>query len=229
MKYLEVLKKVNPGTYAKAIAALTAAGLGAIAVTSTNPTPEQTGVIEKVVAPIQSQRDNKAEYWRTCCTSSNAMLLDHYRDLMPGKSSVVADDDYYDSVVKRGDTTDHSVHSRALLAWGLDTYWDGDGNYSKLLSYLVKGNVTVVNIAHKGVIDGRVYGGHCIKIVNYDPVKKEFLVNDPWGRLGNYSGQPNRLDGVYKISANEFQIRWQGGARYITKAQADKLGIERGI
>lgn len=223
-KYLEQLKKVNPKAYAGVLVSIGAIGLGTQVTTTPEVPKEKVVAVSQQLARPQSQRDNKYQPHRTCNTSANAMFLDFYRDLMPERPQLVDDDDYLDSVMKRGDTTYHEVQTAALKAWGLDTVWDDSGSRQKLIDLTSQGYPTVVNILHRGVIGGKgasaLRGGHMILIRYYDAEKQMFDVSDPYGSLSQ--GYPSGLGvaaGNYKISKESLFARWQGGSRRLSNNQ----------
>jgi hypothetical protein len=230
-EYLSRLKSVNPKKYLVVIATIGVAGAG-ISSGLNKPVEvpkDKIVVISKELARSQSQRDNKYQPHRTCNTSSNAMYLDFYRELMPGKTESVKDDDYLDSVMKRGDTTVHEVQTAALKAWGLSTVWDTSRNVSKLTNLTEQGYPTTVNILHRGKVEGHgigaLRGGHVILIRWYNAETKMFTVADPYGNLAKGYPAGSVTDGNYEMSLSEFKTRWQGGARYLTNSQIKEFRL----
>lgn len=231
-KYLEQLKKVNPKAYLGVLVSIGAIAAGSQITPETVPEvkPNQVNQISEKLARIQSQRDNKYQPHRTCNTSANAMFLDFYRDLMVDRPQWVDDDDYLDSVMKRGDTTVHEVQTAALKAWGLNTFWDTSGSRKQLIDQVSQGYPTVVNILHRGRVEGNgigaLRGGHMIVLRFYDPVTQMFDVSDPYGNLAK--GYPSGLGasaGKYKMSKSEFYTRWQGGRRELTVSQKKAFNL----
>jgi hypothetical protein len=157
------------------------------------------------------------------------MYLDFYRELMPGKTSSVSDDDYLDSVMKRGDTTVHEVQTAALKAWGLSSYWDTSGDINKLTSLTSQGYPTTVNILHRGRVEGHgigaLRGGHIILIRWYNAETKMFTVSDPYGNLAKGYPAGGVNEGNYEMSLSEFRSRWQKGSRYLTSTQIQEFKL----
>jgi hypothetical protein len=231
-KYLEKLKSVNPKKYMVVLASIGVTGVGissGLNQKSPEVSKEKIVAVSKDLARPQSQRDNKYQPHRTCNTSSNAMYLDFYRELMPGKTESVKDDDYLDSVMKRGDTTVHEVQTASLKAWGLDSYWDTSGDISKLIKLTEQGYPTTVNILHRGKVEGHgigaLRGGHVILIRWYNAETKKFTVSDPYGNLAKGYPAGNVSEGNYEMSLSEFKIRWQRGSRYLTSSQIKEFRL----
>jgi hypothetical protein len=230
-KYLSKLKSVNPKKYLVVLATIGVAGAGVSSgLNKPVEVPKEKVVdVSKKLARSQSQRDNRFQPHRTCNTSSNAMFLDFYRELLPGKSEDVDDDDYLESVMKRGDTTVHEIQTAALKAWGLNSYWDTSGDIGKLTALTQQGYPTTVNILHRGRVEGHgigaLRGGHIILIRWYNPETKKFTVSDPYGNLAKGYPSGGVSEGNYEMSLSEFKIRWQGGARYLTSAQIKEFAL----
>lgn len=225
-KYLDRLSKVQPRVYAGIAAALLAGGTGV----SGQLSKKQAVEISRKVAPTLSQRDNKYQPHRTCNTSSNAMYLQFYANLMVERAGqVIDDDDFLDSVMKRGDTTVHDVQTRSLKAWGLESTWNTNRNMTRVKKMTSEGMPTVVNILHRGVVGGRgaraLRGGHMIVLRYYDPITKKFTVADPYGSLASGYKNEGIEAGNYEITEAEFRSRWQGGYRTLTLNQSNKLGL----
>lgn len=225
-KYLDRLAKVQPRMYAGIAAALLAGGAGV----GDQLSKRQVTEVSKQVAPTLSQRDNKFQPHRTCNTSSNAMYLQFYAQLIPERAGqVIDDDDFLDSVMKRGDTTVHDVQTRSLKAWGLNSNWNTDRNMTRVKKMTTEGMPTVVNILHRGVVNGKgaraLRGGHVIVLRYYDANTKKFTVADPYGSLASGYRNTGIEAGNYEITEAEFRSRWQGGYRTLSNTQASKLGL----
>lgn len=231
-KYLEQLKQVSPKLWGTVLATGLIGGSAMMVTPQNDLSPKQETKISQKVAPTQSQRDNRFQPHRTCCTTSNAMFLDFYVKLLPGRAEQkVLDDDYLTSVMKRGDTTDHSVQTRSLKAWGLDTVWRTNANRVLVKQITTEGLPVVVNILHRGRVGlngvGVLRGGHCVVLRNYDPVKKVFEVADPYGALASNYAQGSVEAGNYTMSESEFFTRWQGGYRTLSAAQTTEFNLNR--
>lgn len=127
--------------------------------------------------PYYSQRDNKEEWWRTCSTSSHAMVLNFLKP-----KSVAADDDYFQKQVKPyGDSTDWTVHTQALKRFGIDSVYRQDLDFADLEKSLGLGYPVIIGVLHHGPVAAPSGGGHIIVIVGMDKAKGAFYANDPWG------------------------------------------------
>lgn len=171
-----------------------------------------TGVVDLDTSCVYfSQRDNDVMPHRTCNSSSNAMYL-NWLQRASGQSKVLTDDDVFvQSVLKRGDTIYHSVITEALKAYGFNTYWNTDGDYSKLKDIVSAGFVVPVNILHRGT-KRNPRGGHIISLVGYRQ-SGDWITMDPYGTLDSGYTDVNGKHAF--LSKADFEARWQGGSRYL--------------
>lgn len=133
-------------------------------------------------APYYSQRDNRNDWWRECNSSSHAMLLNF---LKPG--SVASDDEYIErQVYPRGDTTDWTVHTKALRSFGIESVYRQNLSISDLETSLQKQIPVPIGVLHKGTTEAPS-GGHVLLIVGMDKARGVFIANDPWGSPFAYS------------------------------------------
>ncbi len=117
--------------------------------------------------------------WRQCNTTSNCMLADY---LLQGKLTQAAKQKGYPEpesvymriVAKYGDTTDHNAQTKALQELGINTYWSQTISSKDVMLSLSYGMPVVCGFAYKS-------SGHICIIVGHDPVKKAYLVHDPYG------------------------------------------------
>jgi hypothetical protein len=131
--------------------------------------------------PYYSQRDNQQDWWRTCSTSTHAMILNY---LKPG--SVASDDEYLQKYVEPvGDTTIWSVHTAALQQFGIESEFRTNLDFEDLTRSLELGYPVAIGIMHKGTIQAPA-GGHVLAIIGMDQMKGVFYANDPWGAGFDY-------------------------------------------
>jgi hypothetical protein len=235
-KYLSKLKSVNPKKYLIVLATIGGAGAGVNSGLNKPVEVPREKVVEvsKKLSPTLSQRDNYTMPNRSCNSSANAMFLNFYRPLLQRDGGdFVPDDTYLASVLRRGDTIYHGIQTTTLEAYGLGTVWHNDGNLDRIKKVAEQGYPVVVNIIHRGKVEGHGFGalrgsGHIIVIRDWDPKTKMFTIADPYGSLAKgYPASSNPADGNYKMSSSEFSIRHQGGYRLLSNKQADLLGLDR--
>lgn len=215
-KFNELIRNLAKNSQLSRAAAATVAAIGVGAAT-----PLQVANVSRSVSPSLSQRDNYTMPHRTCNSTSNAMFLNYFRVTL--NRNLVADDVYLGSVLKRGDTIYHEIQTAALLAYGLDTYWDDNANMGRLTASLEAGYPVVVNILHRGIIGRSLRGGHIILLRSIDTEKGTIQVSDPYGLLESDYKDYSKFD--YTLRISDFEQRWQGGARYLTNTQARKLQL----
>jgi hypothetical protein len=154
------------------------------------------------VLPVQCflQTDNKFEPERTCNTSSCAMAA----MFLGGK--IQSDDEYYQYVIKHGDTTDHAAQTAALQDIGIQSTWSTSLDFADLDSSLEAGKPVVIGIYHRGPSSSPT-GGHMLVVIGRTQTG-DYIVNDPYGDLNtNYQGDPNQGCGAV-YSRAELQLRW---------------------
>lgn len=149
--------------------------------------------------PYYSQRDNVAEWWRTCNTSSCAMVAEF---LKPG--CIKSSDDYYlqNYVNQYGDTTDHSAQTAALKALGIDSYFSYNLDYEDIDKELEAGRPVVLGVLHKGTIN-QPSGGHMVVCVG--KYADGYVFNDPWGEGFDYSSTNGK---AVKYGFKSLNARW---------------------
>jgi hypothetical protein len=151
--------------------------------------------------PYYSQRDNKNQPWRECCSSSAAMVAEA---LKPG--CINGSDDLYVSkyVNKYGDTTSHRVHTLALKELGIDSHWIYNGDFRDIDEQLEKGYPVMFAYLHRGS-DSHPVGGHCAVIIGKE--KDGYKINDPWGSYAPDFYDPYWGAGIY-YPKSFFKSRW---------------------
>ena len=137
--------------------------------------------------PYFQQVDNKFEPMRTCNTSSCAMVA----RFMGAK--IASDDEYYQIVIKYGDTTDHNAQTKALTQLGIKSVWHTDLGFDDLDQSLAAGLPCVIGILHRGSLASPT-GGHMIVVIG-KTASQDYICHDPYGSLldagGGYTGDVN--------------------------------------
>ena len=95
--------------------------------------------------PYQSQRDNYRDAWRTCFSSSCAMLL---MTLKPGV--IHSDDEYIKTVFSIGDTTNSTVQIKALQHYGVSARFKTNGNRALVQQQIDAGKPVPAGFLHHG-------------------------------------------------------------------------------
>ncbi len=139
------------------------------------PTTPSNGVI-KLPVPYFSQRDNQVDAWRTCNTSSCAMVAKYLGAKISG------DDEYYQYVIKYGDTTDHTAQTQALNELGIKSTWNTNLDFEDLDKSLASGLPIVVGILHRGPLEAPTGGGHILVIIGRT-ASGDYIVHDPYGSV----------------------------------------------
>lgn len=145
--------------------------------------PLDTTKLIKLNVPYFQQNDNDSSVfgagWRQCNTTSNCMLADY---LLQGALTKAAKNKGYREpesvymriVAKYGDTTDHAAQTSALREIGINSYFSYSISSKDVMLSLSYGIPVVCGFAYKS-------SGHICIIVGHDPVKRVFLVHDPYG------------------------------------------------
>ena len=153
--------------------------------------------------PFFPQTDNYRDAQRTCNSSACAMALEYFKPgTLPGAKG---DDAYVRKVFAIGDSTDHSVQTKVLKDFGIDSRFSYNLNFSDLDRELAAGRPGVIGILHRGTLSAPT-GGHMCVVVG----KKgnDYIINDPYGSLNDgYTGAvANGKGAIYKRS--DLQYRW---------------------
>ncbi|HEY9888540.1 MAG TPA: C39 family peptidase [Candidatus Obscuribacterales bacterium] len=137
----------------------------------------------KLNVPYFQQMDNDSTIFgsgaRQCNTTSNCMLADF---LLQGALTKAAKDRGFREpesvfmriVAKYGDTTDHGAQTAALKEIGINSYFSYSISSKDVMLSLSYGIPVVVGFAYKS-------SGHICVIAGHDPIKRVFLVHDPYG------------------------------------------------
>lgn len=173
---------------------------------------------DKVLSPKKqveyySQRDNLILPYTSCNSSSHAMFVDFILENVYGDKDGLANDNEYVKRVYSGkygtygknNSVSWDIQIRVVKSFGINAKYNNKGKKA-LIAELEKGLVAPTNFRHKGSLY-HSYGGHVVLAVDYHP-KKGFLLYDPYGeRMPDYR---NTKSGVYWMSNQEFDRRWQG-------------------
>lgn len=156
----------------------------------------------KLNVPYFSQRDNYRDSWRTCFSSSCAMLL---KFLKP--ESISGDDDYIRRVFRNGDTTNSGVQLNTLSQYGVRGRFVSNLNNDTLKQQIDLGFPVPVGILHKGSAWNPSGGGHWLVVIGYD--ETGWIVNDPWGEINHSTGEYLSTNGEsVKYSYDLMDSRW---------------------
>lgn len=200
---------------------------------------EENNQVIKLNVPYCSQLNNDASIfgpgWRQCNTTSNTMLADF---LLQGELTKQAkaqgfpepESVYMRIVNKYGDTIDHEAQTKALKELGIDSYFSYTLSSKDVMASLKAGIPVVVGFAYKS-------SGHICVIVGHDPVKKAWLVHDPYGtRHGASDSYDVGVGGSFDPYGYDVmqQIFWdQGGeagwGRIVTSIKGKPTGLASGM
>jgi hypothetical protein len=153
--------------------------------------------------PFFPQTDNYRDAQRTCNSSACAMALEYFKPgTLPGAKG---DDAYVRKVFAIGDSTDHSVQTKVLADYGLQSHFSYNLTFADLDRELAAGRPVVIGFFHRGSLSAPT-GGHMAVVIG----KKgdDYVMNDPYGSLNDgYTGPvTNGKGAVYKRS--ELKARW---------------------
>ncbi|MEN6553841.1 MAG: C39 family peptidase [Methanobacterium sp.] len=172
--------------------------------TSNTPIPPVTQQILNV--PWFPQTDNYQLPDSTCNSSSCAMALEFLKpgSLPPGPKG---DDAYLRKVLALGNSTDHSVQTRVLQSYGINSAFRYDLSFDDLDRELAAGRPVVIGILHRGPESAPTGSGHIIIVIGKTD-KGDYVVRDPYGNLYENYVTPvaNGRQVVYKKSTLE--KRW---------------------
>jgi hypothetical protein len=153
--------------------------------------------------PFFPQTDNYRDAQRTCNSSACAMALEYFKPgTLPGPKG---DDAYVRKVFAIGDSTDHSVQTKVLKDFGIDSRFEYNLNFAELDRQLAAGRPIVIGFYHRGPLSAPT-GGHMAVVIGKKG--EDYVVNDPYGSLNDgYTGPvTNGKGAVYKRS--ELAKRW---------------------
>jgi len=155
----------------------------------------------RLAVPFFAQTDNKFEPERTCNTSANAMASKFLGAKISG------DDEYYQYVIKYGDTTSPDAQTAALKELGIKSQWRTDLDFDDLDKSLSAGLPIVIGILHRGTLDNPTGGGHILVVIGRT-VDGDYIVHDPYGNvLDGYTSDVNNGKGAV-YPKNVLKRRW---------------------
>ena len=171
------------------------------------PAQQQVGSQGPLKVPYYSQRDSQVagQASRMCFSSSCAMLV---ATLRPGKlSGINADDQYLQTVLQYGDTTDAQAQLKALAHYGISAKFRQNCSWADLEQQIARGIPVPCGFLHHGPSTAPSGGGHWLIVIGTTPTA--VIVNDPWGEMlvaeGTYAG--NRGGGL-AYSRKNWGPRW---------------------
>ena len=155
--------------------------------------------------PYYPQTDNYRDANRTCNSSACAMCLQYFK---PGTLvGAKGDDAYVQKVFAIGDTTDHSVQTKVLASYGIDSQFRYNLGFADLDRELSAGRPVVIGILHRGTLSAPT-GGHMLCVIGKSPDGKSYICNDPYGSLNDgYTGAVTNGKGV-QYSVEVLKHRW---------------------
>lgn len=151
---------------------------------------QQSGALGPLKVPYYSQRDSQVagQANRMCFSSSCAMLVAYMR---PGKlSGANADDQYLQTVLKYGDTTDPQAQLKALAHYGISAKFRQNCTWADLEQQIARGVPVPCGFLHHGPSSAPLGGGHWLIVIATTPTA--VVVHDPFGEMlvaeGSYAG-----------------------------------------
>ena len=160
--------------------------------------------------PYYPQTDNRIDANRTCNSSACAMCLEYFK---PGTlKGPQGDDAYVTKVFEIGDTTDHSVQTKVLASYGIQSSFSYNLSFADLDKSLSAGKPVVIGILHRGSLSNPS-GGHMVCLIGKTQDGKSYICNDPYGSLNTgYSGPVEEGKGVI-YSKEVLKYRWLEGGK----------------
>ncbi len=163
-----------------------------------------TGILLDV--PWYPQTDNYTLPDVTCNSSACAMFLEYFKpgSLPPGPKG---DDAYLRKVLALGKSTDHSVQTRVLGSYGLNSVFKYDLTFEDLDKELNAKRPVVAGFLHKGPESSPTGSGHMIIIIGKTS-NGDYVCHDPYGNIyDGYTSSVNKgKEVVYRKSTLE--KRW---------------------
>jgi hypothetical protein len=156
--------------------------------------------------PWYPQTDNYSLPDSTCNSSSCAMYLEF---LKPGSlpSGPKGDNSYLRKVLAKGDSTDHSVQTKVLESYGINSTFKYNLSFDDLDAELLSGRPVVLGILHHGPESAPTGSGHMIICIG-KTASGDYYVHDPYGSI--YDGYTKAVTNgkcvIYKKSTLE--KRW---------------------
>ena len=187
----------------------------------------------KLNVPYFYQVDNDTTYhrsgYRQCNLTCNAMLADY---LLEGELSRLAKSQgfkepesiYGKTLKKYGDTIYHDAQTKALQAYGIDSYYSGSLSRDEWLQSLELGIPVVFGVKYKS-------SGHICLLVGHDPVKRMWIVHDPYGtRHGSRDVYDVGVGGAFDLySYGTMDVVADGRGRIVTAVKGKPTGLPKGL
>ncbi len=149
--------------------------------------PKPSGILLSV--PWYPQTDNIIQPDRTCNSSACSMCLEFLKpgSLPPGPKG---DDAYIKKVFAIGDTTDHSVQTRVLQSYGVNSVFRYNLDFSDLDTELAAGRPIVLGILHRGPTHNPTRNsGHMVACIGRSANGQSYTFHDPYGSMNRgYTG-----------------------------------------
>src|SRR5919202_1202233 len=120
-------------------------------------------------------------------------------------ATISGDDDYFQYVIKYGDTTDHDVQTQALAELKIQSTWNKNLDFDDLDKSLANGLPAVIGILHRGSASAPTGGGHMIVAIGRN-AEGDYIINDPYGNLLDGYNSPEGGGLIY--SRQELSRRW---------------------
>jgi len=143
--------------------------------------PKPSGILLSV--PWYPQTDNFTMPDSTCNSSACAMCLEFLKpgSLPPGPRG---DDAYLRKVLALGKSTDHSVQTRVLQSYGVNSVFRYNLDFSDLDAELAAGRPIVLGILHRGPTHNPIRNsGHMVVCIGRSNDGKTYTFHDPYGSL----------------------------------------------
>lgn len=143
--------------------------------------PAQQKANAPLKVPYFSQRDStvSGQANRMCFSSSCAMLVAY---LKPGAiSGPAADDQYLQTVLRFGDTTDVNAQLKALANYGIKARFKKDAGWDDLQQQINRMIPVPCGFLHHGTSAKPSGGGHWLTVIGI--TAGHVIVNDPFGEL----------------------------------------------
>ena len=167
--------------------------------------PKPSGILLSV--PWYPQTDNFTMPDSTCNSSACAMCLEFLKpgSLPPGPRG---DDAYLRKVLALGKSTDHSVQTRVLQSYGVNSVFRYNLDFSDLDAELASGRPIVLGILHRGPTHRPLRNSGHMVVCRGKTDSGNYVFNDPYGSLHDgYSGPvTNGRQVVY--TRMELEKRW---------------------
>jgi hypothetical protein len=160
--------------------------------------------------PYYPQIDNYRDANRTCNSSACAMCLEYFK---PGTlKGPRGDDAYVTKVFEIGDTTDHSVQTKVLANYGINSTFSYNLSFSTIDSELSAGRPVIIGILHRGSLSNPS-GGHMVCLIGKTEDGKSYICNDPYGNLmdGYTTDVYNGKGAIYPKEVLKY--RWLEGGK----------------